>query len=63
MHVAHVTLVILIALAIAVAGVLTVLDEVLSDTPHSGPQPADPVSYREPRSENTERRSRGECRT
>lgn len=68
MHFAHVTLLILIALAVAIAGVLTVLDEVLSDTPHSEPVPSDPllsepVRYGELESKNSERRSGGECRT
>jgi hypothetical protein len=48
----------LIGLALAIAGVLTVLDEILSDTPHTEP---DPLADLE--SKNTERRSSSECRT
>jgi hypothetical protein len=53
----------LIVLAVAIAGVLTVLDEILSDTPHTEPVPAEPAPYGEFESKNTERRSGGECRT
>jgi hypothetical protein len=48
----------LMALALGIAGVLTVLDEILSEPSH--PQPE---ALSEPESKNTERRSRGECRT
>ena len=59
----HAALWILIALAVAIAGVLTVLDEILSDTPHTEPMPAEPPPYGELESKNAERRSGGECRT
>jgi hypothetical protein len=53
----------LIVLALAVAGLLTVLDEILSDTPYTEPVPAEPAPYGELELKNTERRSGGECRT
>ena len=53
----------LVVLAIAIAGVLTVLDEILSDTPFTEPVSAEPAPYGELESKNTERRSGGECRT
>jgi hypothetical protein len=59
----HAALWMLIVLAVAIAGVLTVLDEILSDTPHTEPVPAEPAPYGELESKNTERRSGGECRT
>jgi hypothetical protein len=63
MAITHVALWILIVLAVAVAGVLTVLDEILSDTPYTEPEPSEPAPYGELESKNTERRARGECRT
>lgn len=57
----HVALWMLIALAIAIAGVLTVLDEILSDTAYT--EPSELAPYGELESKNTERRSGGECRT
>jgi hypothetical protein len=43
----------LVVLALAIAGVLTVLDEILSDTPHTEPVPAEPAPYGELESKNT----------
>lgn len=59
----HVALWMLIALAIAIAGVLTVLDEILSDTAYTEPVPSELAPHGELESKNTERRSGGECRT
>jgi hypothetical protein len=53
----------LIVLALAIAGVLTVLDEILSDTPHTEPLPREPLPNGGLESKNSERRSGGECRT
>jgi hypothetical protein len=53
----------LVVLALAIAGVLTVLDEILSDTPHTEPVPTTPKPQGGPESKNSERRSGGECRT
>jgi hypothetical protein len=52
----------LVVLAVAIAGVLTVLDEILSDTPHTEPE-TEPVPHGGGESKNSERRSDGECRT
>ena len=53
----------LAVLALAIAGVLTVLDEILSDTPHTEPLPTEPLPHGGLESKNSERRSGGECRT
>ena len=53
----------LVVLALAIAGVLTVLDEILSDTPYTEPVPTEPISHGNLESKNSERRTGGECRT
>jgi hypothetical protein len=53
----------LVVLALAIAGVLTVLDEILSDTPYTEPLSTELVPHGGPESKNTERRSGSECRT
>ncbi len=63
MPITHLALWMLIVLALAIAGVLTVLDEILSDTPYREPVPAEPMPHGGPDSKNSERRSGGECRT
>ena len=53
----------LVFLALAIAGVLTILDEILSDTPYTEPLPREPLSHGGLESKDSERRSGGECRT
>jgi hypothetical protein len=65
MPIMHIAFLMLAVLAIAIAGTLTVLDEILSDTPHSEPVPTttEPKPQGGLESENSKRRSGGECRT
>ncbi len=62
MHIMNVAFWMLVVLALAIAGVLTVLDEILSDTPYTEPVPK-PAPHGSPESKNSERSSGSECRT
>ena len=53
----------LVFLALAIAGVLTVLDEILSDKPYAAPLPREPLPHGGLESKNSERSSGSECRT
>ena len=53
----------LVVLALGIAGVLTVLDEILSDTPYTEPLSTESAHQDGLESKNSERRSGGECRT
>ena len=52
----------LVVLAVGIAGVLTILDEILSDAPYTEPMSTEPVHQEGLESKNSERRSGGECR-